>query len=450
MIKHIIFDLDGVLVDVKDIHFNALNKALERVDPLFVIGRDEHLNIYDGLPTVKKLNLLTQNKGLSPTYYNQILEHKQNETRVSFNNIEYSSRLCNVLKELKEKKLIISVASNSIRESVKIALVKTGLINYVDFFLSNEDCKLAKPRPEIFLRSMIIAGVGPRETLIVEDSVIGQEAANLSGAILCPVRTSQDVTLDYIETFLQKTTTNMSKWKSDHLNIVIPMAGAGSRFEKAGYTFPKPLIEVNGKPMIQVVVENLNIDAKYHFIVQKEHYEKYNLKETLNLISPNCNIIFTSGITEGAACTTLLAKEFINNNNSLLIANSDQFLEWNSTNFMYNMIGDSVDAGIVTFTSTHPKWSFAKIDETGKVIEVAEKKPISNIATAGIYYWKNGSDYVKYAEQMIQKNVRVNNEFYVCPVFNEAIADDKIIKTYNISKMWGIGTPEDLDIFLKR
>lgn len=450
MIKHIIFDLDGVLIDTKDIHFNALNAALNKIDSNLVISREDHLNIYDGISTYKKLELLTDRKGLSISQYKQIFDHKQEETRKAFNNIQPDNRLCEILKNLKERKIIISVASNSIRETVKIALIRTGAIEYIDFFLSNEDCKLSKPNSEIFLRSMIIAGVSPKETLIVEDSIIGQEAANLSGATLCPVRTSADVTLKYIETFLNKMTPNISKWKSEHLNIVIPMAGAGSRFEKAGYTFPKPLIEVNGKPMIQVVVENLNIDAKYHFIVQKDHYEKYNLKETLNLISPGCNIIFTTGITEGAACTTLLAKEFIDNDESLLIANSDQFLEWNSTNFMYNMIGDNVDAGIVTFTSTHPKWSFARIDENNNVVEVAEKKPISNIATAGIYYWKKGSDYVKYAEQMIRNNIRVNNEFYVCPVFNEAIADRKIIKTYNIKKMWGIGTPEDLDIFLKR
>jgi dTDP-glucose pyrophosphorylase len=228
------------------------------------------------------------------------------------------------------------------------------------------------------------------------------------------------------------------------------MAGAGSRFEKAGYTFPKPLIEVNGKPMIPVVVENLNIDAKHIFIVQKEHYEKYNLKYLLNLITENnCEIVQVDGMTEGAACTTLLAKELINNNEPLVMANSDQFVEWDSNEFMYSMTADNIDAGILTFNSTHPKWSFAKLNEDGFVSEVAEKKPISDIATVGVYYWNKGSDYVKYAEQMISKDVRVNNEFYVCPVFNEAIQDDKKVKVFPIEKMWGLGTPEDLDIFLK-
>ena len=187
------------------------------------------------------------------------------------------------------------------------------------------------------------------------------------------------------------------KWSDKKLTVLIPMAGAGSRFEKAGYTFPKPLIDVNGKPMIQTIVDNLNMDAKFVFIVQKEHNKKYNLKSLLGLIAPDCEIVEIDGITNGAACTTLLAKEFINNENPLVIANSDQIVEWNSNEFMYKMNETECDGGIVTFISTHPKWSFAKVNENGLVVEVAEKNPISNIATVGIYFWKHGSDYVKYA-----------------------------------------------------
>ena len=238
------------------------------------------------------------------------------------------------------------------------------------------------------------------------------------------------------------------KWQGGDMNVLIPMAGAGTRFEQAGFTFPKPLIDVGGKPMIQTVVDNLNIEARHIFIVQKSHYEKYNLEETLSLISPNCKIVQVEGLTEGAACTTLLAKEFIDNDQPLLIANSDQFVEWNSNEFMYSMTADTVDGGILTFKSTHPKWSYAKLDDFGFVSEVAEKKPISDTATVGVYFWKKGSDYVKYAHRMIDHNKRVNGEFYVCPVFNEAIRDGKKVKIFDVEKMWGLGTPEDLDRFL--
>jgi dTDP-glucose pyrophosphorylase len=184
-------------------------------------------------------------------------------------------------------------------------------------------------------------------------------------------------------------------------------------------------------------------------VVQKSHREKYNLDTLLNLITPNCKIVEVDGITEGAACTALLSKEFINNDSPLFFANSDQFVEWDSNEFMYKMNETDADGGIVTFKATHPKWSFVKIDETGYVTEVAEKNPISDNATVGFYYWKHGSDFVKYAEQMIEKNVRVNNEFYVCPVFNQAVEDNKKIRVYEVKNMWGLGTPEDLNFYIE-
>ena len=232
------------------------------------------------------------------------------------------------------------------------------------------------------------------------------------------------------------------------MNILIPMAGAGSRFEKAGYTFPKPLIDVAGQPMIQTVIENLNLQGKYIFLVRKEHYEKYDLKNLLNLITPNCEIIQIEGLTEGAACTVLKAQELIDNNEPLIIANADQYIKWNSFETVSMFNEPDVDGGILTFKSIHPKHSFAKVDGDSFVLEVAEKKPISNDATVGIYYWKRGFDFILYAEPMIEKNIRTNNEFYVCPVYNEAIADGRRIKASLVDEMWGMGTPEELNNFL--
>ena len=252
---------------------------------------------------------------------------------------------------------------------------------------SNHDVN-PNPNSEMYLRCMIKAEVNPNETLIIEDSHIGRKGAISSGGILCGVKDTKDVTYNKIKKYINDMNDEVKpKWQGGKMNVLIPMAGAGSRFEQAGYSFPKPLIEVNGKPMIQVVVENLNIDAKHIFIVQKEHYEKYNLKYLLNLITNNnCEIVQVDSMTEGAACTTLLAKKYIDNDEPLMIANSDQFVEWDSNEFMYSMVADNVDGGILSFEATHPKWSFAKLDDDGFVCEVAEKKPISNIATVGIYY----------------------------------------------------------------
>jgi len=453
MIKLIIFDLDGVLVDAKEIHYESLNKALKQIDKKFVITREEHLTKYDGLTTKTKLNLLSVNKNLPESSHSKIWELKQLLTfDVIKEQLTEDVRLKKILKSLKDDGFKIYVASNSIRETIKLMLYKTGLIEYVDYYLANEDVNNTKPHPEIYLKCMIHAGVKPSETLIVEDSFHGRRAAIESGGYLCPVETPKDVTYKKLNnqiTNINNVPTSNKKWESEDFNILIPMAGAGSRFSSAGYTFPKPLIEIDHKPMIQVVVENLNIKANFIYIVQKEHYEKYNLKYLLNLITPNCEIVQVDGVTEGAACTTLLAKEFINNDKHLLIANSDQFVEWDSNSFYYSMTNDNLDGGMLTFKATHPKWSFAKLNENGFITEIAEKKPISDIATVGIYYWNKGSDYVKYAEQMIENNIRVNNEFYVAPVYNEAILDNKKFKTFEIDKMWGLGTPEDLKTYLE-
>jgi HAD superfamily hydrolase (TIGR01509 family) len=450
MKKLIIFDLDGVLVDAKQIHFYSLNQSLREIGEKYVITETEHISVYDGLKTYQKLELLSQKKGLSLDKHETIWNRKQELTIEAISKLEHDIQKIQLFKELRDKGYKLAVASNSIRRSVLVMLAKIGIIEYMDLIISNEDVKNSKPHPEMYWKAMSIMGVLPEETLIVEDSPHGLLAASRSRASVLRVDNPNDLTLEKITNKLnEKKIMNKPKWQGGKMNVLIPMAGAGSRFQQAGYTFPKPLIDVEGKPMIQVVVDNLNIDATYIYVVQKEHRTKYNLDTLLNLITPNCKIVEVDGMTGGAACTTLLAKEYINNDEPLVMANSDQFVEWDSNEFMYKMIEQKVDGGILTFTSTHPKWSFAKVDDYGYVTEVAEKNPISDTATVGIYYWSKGSDYVKYAEQMIDKNIRTNNEFYTCPTFNEAIEDGKKIKTFNIEKMWGLGTPEDLNYFLE-
>ena len=450
--KLVIFDLDGVLIESRELHYEALNDALRKVGNNFVITREEHLSLYDGLNTTKKLEMLSEKKGLDRKYFNQIWQDKQVATFNLIRQFPKNNRLRQMFAKLSVNGIKIAIASNSIRETVKLALLSIGVMEYVDYYVSNEDVKRTKPYPEMYWQCMTALNVLPKNTVIIEDSHIGRQGALDSGGHLVPVKDSHDLTMEKIDEAidtLNGVVKKMIPWRDKKMNVLIPMAGAGSRFAAAGYTFPKPLIEVNGKPMIQVVAENLNVDAHFIYIVQKEHYDKYNLKQLLNLISPGCDIVQVNSLTEGAACTTLLAKELINNDEPLLMANSDQYVEWNSNECLYAFTADGVDGGIVTFRATHPKWSFAKLGDDGFVTEVAEKNPISDIATVGIYYWKKGSDYVKYAEQMIEKNIRTNGEFYVCPVFNEAIGDGKKIRVKDVPKMWGIGTPEDLNYFLE-
>ena len=449
-IKLIIFDLDGVLVEAKNIHYDALNEVLGEQ---YAISWNEHLSTYDGLKTNQKLEMLSEIKGLPTELHKEIWEGKQKLTLQKLKELKPNQTLQSVMNALVEDGYKLVVCSNSIRKTVLTVLSKLGIMEFMDYIISNEDVQNSKPHPEMYWRAISKMGCLPEETLIVEDSPYGLQAAYRSKAHVLRVVNPSEVT--YTNIFKKLTEIEMGKlndtpkWVDKKLNVLIPMAGAGSRFQAAGYTFPKPLIDVEGKPMIQLVVENLNIDANFIFVVQKSHREKYNLDTLLNLIAPNCKIVEVDGLTEGAACTALLAKEHIDNDNPLFFANSDQFVEWDSTEFMYKMNETDADGGIVSFRATHPKWSFAKVDENGLVTEVAEKNPISDIATVGYYYWKHGSDFVKYAEDMIEKNIRVNNEFYVCPVFNQAIKDGKKIRTFDIPKMWGLGTPEDLKYYLE-
>ena len=449
MIKLILFDLDGVLVEAKNIHYESFNRALGQ----YAITWEEHLSVYDGLKTNQKLDILHERKGLPKESFKRIWEDKQKYTLESLHKLNPSTQLQVCMDSLISQGYKIGVCSNSIRKTVLTVLSKFNIIDKFDLILSNEDVKNSKPHPEIYWKAISEIGVLPEETLIVEDSPYGLLAASRSNSHILRVNTPKDVTFENINKKIneikQEYRMSSPQWTNDKLNVIIPMAGAGSRFEQAGYTFPKPLIDVEGKPMIQVVVENLNMVANFIFIVQKSHRIKYNLDTLLNIIAPNCKIIEVDGLTEGAACTALLAKDLINNDNPLFFANSDQFVSWDSNEFMYKMQETDCDGGIVTFESIHPKWSFAKVNEFGLVTEVAEKNPISNMATVGFYYWKHGSDFVKYAEQMIEKNIRVNNEFYVCPVFNQAIEGGKSIRTFEVNKMWGLGTPEDLKYFIE-
>ena len=448
-IKLIIFDLDRVLIETKHLHFKALNEALGE----YAFDWTEHLAVYDGLTTRQKLKVLSENKGLPVEKHSKIWKKKQLITFEMLRDIKPDSRLQAIMSALSKKGFKMGLCTNSIRKTAITVLAKLGLAEYMDFILSGEDVTNPKPHPEIYWSAISKMSVLPEETLIVEDSPYGLLAASRSKSYIYRVKNPSEVVvnriLNKIEEIDMGEKQSIPAWRDQNLNVLIPMAGAGSRFEQAGYTFPKPLIDVKGKPMIQVVTENLNIKANFIYVVQKQHREKYNLDTLLNLITPKCKIVEVDGVTEGAACTALLAKKYIDNDNPLFFANSDQFVEWDSNEFLYKMNETDADGGIVTFKATHPKWSFAKVNKAGLVTEVAEKNPISDIATVGYYYWKKGSDFVKYAEEMIEKDIRVNGEFYVCPVFNQAIEDNKEIRTFDIPKMWGLGTPEDLKYYLE-
>ena len=275
--------------------------------------------------------------------------------------------------------MLLSFFLNFLFSTLTSLLPANKIEKFIFSSFSNQDVKNNKPHPEIYLKCLIDMGLKPNETLIFEDSSHGVMAAQDSGCHLFTVKNLSDISYSNISNFIKnlmkdkKQSNNSNYWSDPNLNILIPMAGAGSRFKEAGYIFPKPLIEIDNKPMIQWVIESLKLEGNYIFIVQKEHQEKYNINSVLKILKPNCKIIELDHITEGAACTTLLAKKFINTNNPLIIANSDQYIKWDSIKSMYNYNQKKIDGSILTFEAIHPKWSYARTDKNSFVTEVAEK-----------------------------------------------------------------------------
>jgi dTDP-glucose pyrophosphorylase len=228
------------------------------------------------------------------------------------------------------------------------------------------------------------------------------------------------------------------------MNILIPMAGAGSRFTNKGMNVPKPLTDILGQPMINHVVKSLRLEGNYIYVVRTEHYEKFGLSKILNDLTPNCKIVLTDKLTEGAACSALLAADFIDNNEPLLISDCDSIVDFDK-----KFLEMPIDGAILTFEDKSPTWSF--VDSPGyysKIKKVAEKEPISNFASSGRYYWARGKDFVTHAKEMIKNNLKIKNEFYISPVYNLAIEKGLEIWNIPVTRFINLGTPEELHDFI--
>ena len=236
------------------------------------------------------------------------------------------------------------------------------------------------------------------------------------------------------------------------LNIVVPMAGRGSRFSQAGYALPKPLLDVHGRPMIEVVIDNIKPSCphRFIFICQREHLEQYALAESLVHAGPSTVILPIDGVTEGAACTVLLAEQWINSNQPLMIANCDQYIATPIDSYLQGMEAGGFDGFIMSMTADDPKWSFVRLDGAGEVTEVVEKRVVSNEATVGIYNFKRGADFVNAAHDMIACKDKTNNEYYVAPTYNYLPRGSRT-GFMNIGSeragMYGLGIPDDLRYF---
>ena len=455
--KCVLFDLDGVLVNSRVLHFETFRDALKEVVPEFKITWSEHEKEMDGLPTRSKLKMLLSKGVLTKEQSEQVYQKKQEMTLASLpGTMKPRHTLTELLVSLKLRGLRLFCVSNAIRKTVEETLRLLEVFSMFEMIYGNEDATEGKPSPELYVKAMEAAGVEAKDCLIVEDSQHGRQAAYASGAHVLEVEDAEDVTLELIDRALSQKTIQSRYADIKCINIVVPMAGEGSRFVKAGYKDPKPFIPVGGKPMIRWVLDNMlpkePIPVKFHLIMRAKHLNDYSLACLFDNMPLNVSfeIYPTKDLTEGAACSVLLAKHMIDSENPLVIVNSDQFLEWNSDAFYKSLLNPTYKGCILTFLqpdTSDTKWSYASVNNDGLVTEVAEKKWISPFATVGLYGWAKGSDFVRYANQMIEKNIRTNGEFYVCPVYNEVIAEGQKIRVSLCKGMWGLGVPEDLEKF---
>ena len=232
------------------------------------------------------------------------------------------------------------------------------------------------------------------------------------------------------------------------------MAGRGARFADAGYKDPKPLIDIHGKRMIEVVINNLTpiCEHRFIFVCQKKHVLAYNLDAIFANACKNYEIVTINGFTEGAAITALKARAFFDNDAPLMIANSDQWVDLDINNYLQDMENRNLSGSMLTMKASDPKWSYAKVNGNGYVSEVVEKVVISDEATVGIYNFSKGSDFCYFADFMVKENIRSNGEFYVAPVYSYMADKGKLLGIYNVGEeangMYGLGIPTDLNIFL--
>lgn len=240
------------------------------------------------------------------------------------------------------------------------------------------------------------------------------------------------------------------------MNIMLLMAGSSEAFREAGYLYPKPLVEIAGKPILQHIVESLapllDMGGRLIVAVRQDENAKYHLAAVVKLLNPAAEVLEIRGETGGAACSALLAVDWIDNDEPLIIINGDQLIEADVALAVRQFQQQALDGGIVVFKDVHPRWSFVKCGTDGLVIEAAEKRPISNMATAGFYYFKSGKDFIKAAESMILKGAAVNGLFYVCPVYNELILQNRRIGTYLIEKQQyvSLANPHAVELFERR
>ena len=428
-IQLIVFDLDGVLVESKDLHYEALNEAIRAVaGEDFVITRPEHETVYDGLSTNQKLRLMTIQKDLPLDMHRPIWLRKQELTEVMVRDqLKPDGELLATIRALKkEHGYPLAVASNCIKSSVFNILDSIGVLPLVDAYFSNEDVQHAKPAPDIYLKACSTFGVPPESALVVEDSVKGFEACVRAGCPLFKVRGPEDVRVPSI---VQRVSAINQGVKP--ITVVVPLAGESQQYwidgpEAVPSELPLFLSDVNGAPAIEWVLKPFlqsRYELKFVFVVKESQMQRFKLESLLpRIVGFRPTVVLpVHGETLGSLKTVLSVAEKLDGAAPVIFCNGSTVTSWLPGSSIDDLVDTRADGALTTFESNDPKCSYVRVRDGTDLVDVHEKVPVSNIATTGIYYWKSADAFLSAATSIVKRGVKHKGLYYMAPVYNEAV-----------------------------
>lgn len=465
-IRLVVFDLDGVLVESRDLHYEALNKALEEgAGTQYVISREEHECVYDGLSTNQKLKMLEVAKGLPKDLHKVVWQKKQDYTESMVKAIlKPTENILNAIKSLKKMCLPVCVASNCIRSSVKTILETVGLMPYVDVFLSNEDVENPKPAPDLYLKACATFGVPPGNTLVVEDSTKGFEAASRAGCNMLRVSNPNDVTEDSVKGRIRELET-----LTEDVTIVLPLSGPYPEIWQARETpeMPLYLTDIAGESVLELIGESLRsrrYNATYIFVVKESVAKAFDVEALCAKAVDYAPLKVVKVKTDTlSSIHTILQTppEYIPDNIPLLVADGHHLPVWKDGASLDDLLGSHADAAMTVLQSTDPRFSYVRLNTNSRssmdalskqgpnsVIEVTMgARPSSNLAASGLYYFKQASYFKKAAKAVIDANERWLGRFYSAQLFNEMVKDGKVTEALHLKYSWSLRNVNEIQAY---
>lgn len=438
--KNYLFDLDGVLVNTDNIQYESLVTAITHYFPLDL--NNNIINILKNtITTSDKLDYLINEKLILKNKKLEIYNKKKEIADHLFNKLSVDYEKINLISYLKKNNCKISVVTNGNKKSAILILKAIRIYELIDLLITNEDVNNPKPHSEPYIKAISYFGGDLDKFIIFEDSETGLLSANGTGCKVYKVNNINEVNIDLIK--------NLNKINR---NILIPAAGLGSRFRERGFKLQKPLILLDNKTLIQHAIDSLDIEGNYIFIIRKiDNESNIDLINVLKKVKPDCKIIEIDYVTEGSASTCYLAKEYIDNEQELVITNCDQILHWNSDKYM--KYSSNYNCSVLTYKSDSNKNSYIKVDKNNIGIEIREKEVISDDALVGLHYFKRGKDFIKHYENIYEKKIKFKNEYYVSTVCNDLILNGLEVVKYQLlenESYYSTGTPNDYFQYMKK